>query len=658
MVSVFISHSNTIQIYIFYLIQIVVFPFLALLYYRTGRLYFPIFVNHQQQFFILADITLLIETPGGRAWDIPFGTLPALTGHLRAMGHTVIQRDLNHEIILNLLEPGAAQKILSLLDQRADMIDRQLSKRRPGFIKRMKRLALRNARTLPFLKKLYFNFVSHQAKSGDTPYSLLWKIRNSRRKLESHLPAILTLRNEWLSYIEAGRYDYDLFTRLNMAYNTMLEAINNAAVIPGKNSRFTDFTADSGHNFFYTLYEDFFASIKWDEIKIAGITANVKTRLAALTLARIIRSRFPDVHVVIGGLLFHDAHFNDSHDVSDLKNIFANYAHFIVSGEGESALKAIHDYIDDKISWENVPNTLRLSEGRLLFNKPFHYEELSSLPDYDFEGLPVKFYSGLPVEVNRGCYWGRCTFCRYYHNYQHRDKYSGSFYRSFHVEHIISRIRFLVDKYGVSNFEFVCLDISPAEARKLSEGIISAGLDIKWNARVRLDKNFDPGLFHLMQESGATMFMFYPETFSKKVAALHNKNYDIDHVKSLISYWNDHKNELNPLVVKLMTGYPGESFADFMESLDYVKKNNVLIQNIGLFNLSKGSGVYSHPEKYGIKIHSVHKPHDIFDHYEHEWSPAHMKERRKIESWLFNNRKKWRKMCYGWSGKYKLFMES
>lgn len=601
---------------------------------------------------------VLIEPPHGRVWDIPFGTLPALSGYLRNHDYKVIQRDLNTEIFLQLLEPGNIQKILDLIDLKIKTEENRKGKKNKSVISRLKRFILKNASTLPLIKKIYFNIVSHKIRESDTDYSLLWNLRNSKRQLTMYLDEIPELKEKWKKEVLLKNHNYQLFILLNQIYRTILRAIENTTCLRGKNTDFFDQIKNDDFNFFYKLYEQFIESINWNEITVTGITATSRNKIAALTIARIIRNRFPHIRVVMGGLLYHDAHLFDENDRNDLITILKEYVHFIVIGEGESAFKGILNSIINNISPKGIHNILWLKNDKLIVNKPFRYENPEDLPEYDFDGLPVDYYPGLPIEVNRGCYWARCNFCRYYHNYHNKNKYKQDFYRSFPTERIIKQIKHLKKTYGKKYFEFICLDISPSKAKQLSEAIIKEGLQIQWNARVRLDKNFSTDLFYLMQKSGATMFMLYPETFSKKVAALHNKNYDIDHIKSLINYWKEHKKKLNPLVVKIMTGFPGETFQDFKETLSYVKNNNIPIQDIGLFNLSKGSGVYYNAEKFGVRIIKNYNSHTIFNHYNSEWKPQFKKERQRIETWLFNNRKKWKKLCYGWSEKYKVLHES
>jgi radical SAM superfamily enzyme YgiQ (UPF0313 family) len=598
---------------------------------------------------------IIFEPPHGRAWDIPFGTLPALTGSLRLCGYQVDQYDLNTLLFLDLLEKVNIDEILLLLSKKISFIENRLEKKRGGILAKLKRLILRNRFFLPLLKKIYFNFVSHDIAEKDKSYSSLLKLKTSKRKILLYYQEILTLREKWEKEIAERNFNYSLFYNLNKSYRFLLDAIEQLPVVYGKNADFYSAVENKEYNFYYKFYEPYLKIIDKENASVVGISATLDNKLAALTLAGMIRKRCPQVHIVMGGMLFHYAHFNDQYDRSDLKHLLKDYTHSIVIGEGESAIREIIEALSLKRDWASVTNLVWMDGEELKFNKPFRYENIDKIYSYDFEGLPLKYYSGLPVEVNRGCYWDKCSFCHYFHHHHYREKYKEVYYRKGDTDKIVNQIRLLKNKYGVKNFEFTCLDISPVEARNLCNALIDEKLDIRWNARVRLDKTFTPDLFHLMSRSGVAIFMFYPETFSSEVASLQNKNYDIGHVKSLIKYWNEHKEELPPLVVKLMTGFPGEKLKDFLETFRYVKKNSLTIHNIGLFRMAKGSEIFYNPEKFGLEIVSSINRFELFHHFRVKWSDENRRERMKIERWIFNNHRKWKKYTSGWSKKYKAF---
>ena len=57
----------------------------------------------------------------------------------------------------------------------------------------------------------------------------------------------------------------------------------------------------------------------------------------------------------------------------------------------------------------------RADEPVAVVNAPLHPVQLDAAPPPDFDGLPFdKYFSPelvLPYDINRGCYYGECTFC-------------------------------------------------------------------------------------------------------------------------------------------------------------------------------------------------------------------------------------------------------
>jgi anaerobic magnesium-protoporphyrin IX monomethyl ester cyclase len=54
--------------------------------------------------------------------------------------------------------------------------------------------------------------------------------------------------------------------------------------------------------------------------------------------------------------------------------------------------------------------------------------------------------------------------------------------------------------------------------------------------------------------------------------------------------------------VFIMFGFPGETEEDFIQTIDFLKKNSEYIDLVStsIFGLQKGSYVYEHPEEFGI----------------------------------------------------------
>jgi len=562
---------------------------------------------------------LLIQPPDGRACEIPYATLPAITAALRNNGYYVIPKDLNVGTLLKFLKTETADEIFNRVQKKLDNIcDTRFANILKQEVRNFKKI-------MPFLRTAYFSFIAESKK---------------------------------------GRFKFKTHKLLNKIYLIYLHMINLLSTNINQEDYFSR-VDDKKNNAYYYIFDEFIKDMDWNEIILVGITvAGYIHALPALTLASMIRKRYPSIHIVLGGHLFTNIDFNDKEDIQDLKKILTKYAHSIVMYEGETAIVRIMDCLTNKKDdWDKIPNLIRLKNNKLAINKPFYFEKVDNIPSYDFEGFPVQFYSGLPVEISRGCYWGRCSFCK--HNkirYDTKDfSHDVPFYRSFDPEKIVAILRNFKKKYNKKYFEFICLVVSPIEIKKLCKAIINSGLDIRWNIFVRLEKSFKPELFELMAKAGAYYFNFFPETFCERTAKLHNKNYDIKHIKNLIQYWSKNRHRLPPLMVTVFSGFPGETFQDFLETYNFLIENSLITLSyfntaIPLFHLMKHSSIYYNPNKYGIKIERKKNKSEIFNHFKIIFKDNNIaKERKKIENFILRHNKKINRN--DWDTKWKILYD-
>lgn len=565
----------------------------------------------------MSKTTLLIQPPYGRILEIPYGTLSALTGSLRSRGYNVIQRDFNVETFLQFLESENANKLCDLAQEKIQILNTSNDEKDLYLSKKLKTEIGSFKQIIPRFKQLRTSIIKETKKN--------------RFKLKTY---------NWAQYIYKK---YSLIISLLTTSNTHL--VNTFERI------------DDKYNFYCLIFDKLLREIKWEEVILAGISVSRSSELAGLTLANMIRKRYPQVHVVVGGPLFDDVDFDDKEDIQDLIEILKRYAHSIVMYEGDTAIVNIVECLLGKNSWDNVPNLVRLKDNNISISKPFCFEKIESLAPHDFEGLPVQYYPGLPVEVSRGCYWGKCSFCRFFRVNHKRKEYSQDtvYYRFFGSDKIISSLKYLKEKYNKKFFEFVCLDISPNEMRKLCMAMIDSDLDIKFGARLRLDKSFAPDLFDLMATAGAYYFHIHPETFSQKTAILHNKNYDVQHIKSLIAYWHKNRRRLPTLMLTIIAQFPGETFDDFLETYNYIKKGSFYVQGIRPFNFYKNTGVYYNLDKYGIKIKRRRK--DLFFNLDIIWDKDTDEERRKIGSFLGEHFIEVQQLTKHWHAKFEIMYE-
>jgi len=554
---------------------------------------------------------LLIQPPYGRILEIPFGTLPALTSALRSKGYPVIQRDFNVDMFLLCLESDIAEMVLTNAQEKLRIISGCTGKK-----------------MLDDKKELGIISGEFKKKMPMFPYV------KDAIKVET----------------ERGKFSLKTHNKANMIYRLYCELIRLSAT-PMERLWDYQMRINDEYNMYYVLFDKLLASLPMDEINLLGITISGKTKIAGLTLGALVRERYPHIYITLGGALFNAIDFDDEEDLKDIKNIIGQYSHGIVVNEGERAIVSIYESLCGSYEWGNVKNLVTIKDDKVNVNKPFYIEKKEDLNGFDFDGLPVEYYPGLPMEISRGCYWAKCSFCERYKMHKRRDEYSHEtpYYRCIDSDKIIDDLRNIKTKYNKAFIEFVCICIAPVEMERLCNAIIASGINIKFGARMRFEKGVTPELIELMARAGAFYITLSPETISGRMAKIHNKGYDVNHILNIIEYWRKNRKRLPPLVLNFITMYPGETYRECIKLYKFIKKGKFAIGGIAPFWLSKHSGVYYNPEKYGLRI--TRKRNRLFFNVQLEWDTEVAIEREKMARFIKRNKKKLKSFKSEWQVK-------
>jgi radical SAM superfamily enzyme YgiQ (UPF0313 family) len=202
-----------------------------------------------------------------------------------------------------------------------------------------------------------------------------------------------------------------------------------------------------------------------------------------------------------------------------------------------------------------------------------------------------QLYGRLPIEISRGCWWNKCTFCNL--NLQHKS------YREKSIDKIIEEIEFLSSRYKILNFHLIGNTLPKNNFKDLLEDIKKIGKDFSFFVETRAGdlKGSD---YKLLKEAGFSVIQTGIEAVSKNYLKKMNKGVRvIDNIASLkFCKENKIRNDYN-----LIYNYPNEEETDFEESkkniqllmkfLDPPQLNNLLI--------GFGSYIYNNPSKFNIK---------------------------------------------------------
>ncbi len=359
-------------------------------------------------------------------------------------------------------------------------------------------------------------------------------------------------------------------------------------------------TQDSMRNPFFDLYQtDLIPEVNWAGYGLVGLSIiHVGQVIPGLTLARLLKKRYPHLHIVIGGSVF--ARHQDILD--DKKTLFEEMFHSIILFEGEHPLDQLVQRLKEGGSLDTVPNLIYLNDGKIMRN-----EKAKSLP-YDrlvcpnFDDLPLKKYlmpyPVLPYMASRGCYWGKCTFCTHSFIYD-------SHYRKENEERVADELDYLGKRYKTKYFTFSDEAISPNAFDRMSRAILSKGVEMRALGMLKFESDSveTTRLFENMYRAGFLMLFFGLESANNRVLSIIDKGCDQVMEKRVLEnssragIWNH---------LYLFFGFPTEERHEAQETIDFTVQHGETgdgtIHSVGqsIFTLEKDSAIFHNPERFQV----------------------------------------------------------
>ena len=514
---------------------------------------------------------LLLTVPPIAITNTPLLAVPTLSAYLKPKGIEVVTFDANLEFYYYLL---TEEKILN---------GRLHAKERYSKLKSKKNLTDNEKKRLFYYQELL-----------KTPESILNEeiIFNRDKKTTVNevyralQPALTAATVQWpseLIEIQAN-INYAGYTNFKFdKYSTkeLIESAQNAGI-------FNDF------------FEDIFVPLLKKEMPdIVGISVSFDHQIhAAFLCARIIKETIPSVYVTLGGSFVSSSMANLSN--SQVFNLFDS----LVIGDGEIPLEKLSKELEsEKPDVSNVPGLIYYDGKRISKNSSAPLIPLESLPFPDFSDyrlehyiFPFKNHTAFSFRSSRGCYWGRCRFCRM------KTDFFGCFMQA-SPEYIFEAINHISETTGGT---FVCFNdssTSPRTIADVSRMFIDRKVNnLKWMTSFRADK--DVTLERCMQFSSAGCVKIFIgiETYNDRLLRIINKGTSVKIINSVLSNlsWAGLYTE-----AALIVGLPSETKEEAYRSNEEIRKlqkkgliNKVIYNYLALCPLSE---FYSNPDKYGIR---------------------------------------------------------
>lgn len=271
----------------------------------------------------------------------------------------------------------------------------------------------------------------------------------------------------------------------------------------------------------------------------------------AQDFARAIKQLDPAITVVLGGVEVDKNHLQPEID-------------FIVTGEGEIALKELVDYLKGTRRVEDVHNILCWNEGKVVETAKKRIEVLDEIP-FPYRFSENKVFQAVRVETSRGCVYN-CNFCHY----------AQGDYRTFSLEYLQENLAYLFAEFSFKNLTFIDANFNTNKERMFAildmveENVTLYGKKIELHCELRPElideemvKRLDGYSFTIRTELGF-------QSANQTVLLRANRPTNLVKVQEALG-WLD--NSSVPYKIDLMYGLPGDTFFSFLQSMQFLLRN-------------------------------------------------------------------------------------
>jgi hypothetical protein len=333
--------------------------------------------------------------------------------------------------------------------------------------------------------------------------------------------------------------------------------------------------------------------------RVLGISIIYGSQLVpGLTLGRLVKQALPDCHVTAGGgfLAYIGEKLMRATGVAACLDS-------IVHHEGEGPLLELCRALESGAGLAGVGSLHWFDHGRTplaaVRNAPAHPIKLEDAPVPDFSDLPLHLYFSprvvLPYDVNRGCYWGACTFCTL-------PTVIGPGYRSRSAKRIVDQVLELKERHGTSHFNFITDCMPPGMIADLPQELIDrdAGITYWCDARVE-PKAYDAEGAARLFRSGCRKLLFGFETATPRLLKLMKKGQS---PRSTLEVARNCDRAGISVTFYAMVGFPTETREEARATAQFLIDNSDVVREVSLqtFHIDEVARTYHHPEEFGITI--------------------------------------------------------
>ncbi len=332
---------------------------------------------------------------------------------------------------------------------------------------------------------------------------------------------------------------------------------------------------DRSLNMFIEYYEKTIGDFPFSDYNMICISVpDLSQLIPAFTLSLMLKKR-AKIPVVIGGNYI----TQNKTDFMNHPEIFGEYCDYLMVGDGERSIVELSEFISDKRNIEDVSNLIYLKESDTVCNPPAKEIDFGEVAYANFDSLDLSLYFSpetvIPMQLSKGCYWGKCTFCDYYFGQQCYDTKC--------IHSVIDELKFFIEKYNVRHFLFIDEAIPPKYYNELANAILENNLEIYFYSFVRLEKGFTKDILKNLYRAGMRIGLWGYEAWSERVMKMMNKGIDLSERIRILTdsseagIWNN---------VLFIMGYPTETLEEIEKTISVMYDHRNIVHSCTPSNFS------------------------------------------------------------------------
>ncbi|MBS3735235.1 MAG: radical SAM protein [Phycisphaerae bacterium] len=303
-----------------------------------------------------------------------------------------------------------------------------------------------------------------------------------------------------------------------------------------------------------------------DKPALIAFSVNMSTRYLSIYAARYLKKRRPRTPILFGGV---DCFPGEARAESFLDAGRRPYCDVVCQGECEVALpKFLAEFARTGSVRTQVPGFAYRDRRELVdtgdTELPMLDEPLPT-PAYDLFDLSKYTQPGsLPFFLTRGCVY-RCNFCSERPNFR--------CFRARRAEEAFAELQAVLPhaqahaKVPTLSLADSNLNANPKVLREFVDLLLAHGVRIKWGGQAHFQKILTRDFLERMAQAGFVSVFWGLETGSQHVVDLMNKRYDQAEARRIL---RDCEELGIRQVLPIIIGYPGETPADLVETLDLI----------------------------------------------------------------------------------------